>query len=65
VKAGDRVLFGKYSGTEIKIDGEELLIVREGKKTSASSRNNPLRLELLACRAVQMERAEAKLITGN
>jgi chaperonin GroES len=29
VKAGDRVLFGKYSGTEIKIDGEELLIVRE------------------------------------
>jgi chaperonin GroES len=29
VKAGDRVLFGKYSGTEIKIDGEELLILRE------------------------------------
>jgi chaperonin GroES len=29
VKAGDRVLFGKYSGTEIKIDGEELLIMRE------------------------------------
>jgi len=29
VKAGDRILFGKYSGTEIKIDGEELLIVRE------------------------------------
>jgi chaperonin GroES len=29
VKAGDSVLFGKYSGTEIKIDGEELLIMRE------------------------------------
>ena len=29
VKAGDRVLFGKYSGSEIKVDGEELLIMRE------------------------------------
>jgi chaperonin GroES len=29
VKAGDRVLFGKYSGTEVKIDGEENLILRE------------------------------------
>ena len=29
VKAGDRVRFGKYSGTEIKIDGEEHLIMRE------------------------------------
>lgn len=29
VKAGDRVLFGKYSGTEVKIDGEEHLILRE------------------------------------
>jgi len=29
VKAGDRVLFGKYSGTEIKIDNEEFLIMRE------------------------------------
>jgi len=29
VKVGDRILFGKYSGTEIKIDGEEVLIVRE------------------------------------
>ena len=29
VKSGDRILFGKYSGTEIKIDGEELLIMRE------------------------------------
>jgi chaperonin GroES len=30
VKAGDRVLFGKYDGTEVKIDGEDHLIVREG-----------------------------------
>ena len=29
VKKGDRVLFGKYSGTEIKIDGNELLMMRE------------------------------------
>jgi chaperonin GroES len=29
VKVGDRVLFGKYSGTEIKIDGEDFLIMRE------------------------------------
>ena len=29
VKKGDRVLFGKYSGTEVKIDGEERLILRE------------------------------------
>ncbi|MGB5282032.1 MAG: co-chaperone GroES [Arenicellales bacterium] len=29
VKAGDKVLFGKYSGTEVKIDGEELLVMRE------------------------------------
>jgi chaperonin GroES len=29
VKVGDKILFGKYSGTEIKIDGEEVLIVRE------------------------------------
>jgi len=29
VKAGDQVLFGKYSGTEIKVDGEELLVMKE------------------------------------
>ena len=29
VKTGDRVLFGKWSGTEVKIDGEELLIMKE------------------------------------
>ena len=29
VKAGDKILFGKYSGTEIKIDDEEVLILRE------------------------------------
>ena len=29
VKTGDRILFGKYSGTEVKIDGEEHLIMRE------------------------------------
>jgi len=42
VKAGDRVLFGKWSGTEVKVDGEDLLIMKEsdimgiveGKKAS-------------------------------
>src|SRR3954463_3055306 len=44
VKAGDRILFGKWSGTEVKLDGEELLIMKEsdimgiieGQPTSAS-----------------------------
>jgi len=43
VKAGDHILFGKWSGTEVKIDGEELLIMKEsdimgiveGKKSSS------------------------------
>ncbi|MGH9807766.1 MAG: co-chaperone GroES [Terriglobia bacterium] len=42
VKAGDRILFGKWSGTEVKLDGEDLIIMKEsdilgvveGKKTS-------------------------------
>ena len=29
VKVGDRILFGKYSGTEVKIDGEDLVVMRE------------------------------------
>jgi chaperonin GroES len=29
VKVGDQVLFGKYSGTEVKVDGEDLLVMRE------------------------------------
>ena len=29
VKAGDKILFGKYAGTEVKVDGEELLVMRE------------------------------------
>ncbi|WFU23612.1 co-chaperone GroES [Bradyrhizobium sp. CB1717] len=44
VKPGDRVLFGKWSGTEVKIDGKELLIMKESdllgvvEKTSASKK---------------------------
>ena len=34
VKAGDKILFGKYSGTEVKVDGEELLVVREDDITA-------------------------------
>jgi chaperonin GroES len=29
VKVGDKILFGKYSGTEVKVDGEDLLVMRE------------------------------------
>ena len=50
MKEGDRILFGKYSGTEIKLDGEDFIIMREeevlgilahsgaGKKETAGSR---------------------------
>jgi len=38
VKAGDRVLFGKYSGSEIKLDNEELLIMREDEILGIISR---------------------------
>ena len=44
VKAGDKILFGKWSGTEVKLDGEELLIMKESdimgviEKTSAAKR---------------------------
>ncbi len=31
VKAGDKVLYGKYSGTEVKLDGEEFLIIKESE----------------------------------
>ena len=47
VKDGDRILFGKYSGTEIKIDGEEFIIMKEeeilGTLTGAA---NPAKKEL-------------------
>ncbi len=38
VKAGDRILFGKYSGSEIKLDGEEFLIMREDEILGIISR---------------------------
>src|SRR6476660_9140684 len=38
VKEGDRILFGKYSGSEIKLDGEEFLIVREDEILGIISR---------------------------
>jgi chaperonin GroES len=48
VKAGDKVLFGKWSGTEVKIDGEELLIMKEpiefnGEKSNGSQRSKIFR----------------------
>jgi len=38
VKAGDRILFGKWSGTEVRIDGEDLLIMKESDIMGSSSR---------------------------
>jgi len=39
VKAGDRVLFGKWSGTEVKLDGEELIIMKESDIMGVLERN--------------------------
>jgi len=49
LKAGDRILFGKWSGTEIKLDGEDLLIMKESdvmgvvESHAAASRSAPAR----------------------
>src|SRR5271154_2609846 len=54
VKEGDRILFGKYSGTEIKIDGEDFIIMKEeevlGILTGASSSANSSKKELAGAR---------------
>src|SRR5947207_2954840 len=39
VKVGDKILFGKYSGTEVKVEGDELVVMREGLKAVSSGRN--------------------------
>jgi chaperonin GroES len=43
VKPGDRILFGKWSGTEVKIDGEELLIMKESDILGVIERTAELR----------------------
>jgi chaperonin GroES len=43
LKVGDRVLFGKWSGTEVKIDGEELLIMKESTSWACSTTVPPRR----------------------
>ena len=43
VKAGDRVLFGKWSGTEVKLDGEELIIMKESDVMGVIERDTPAR----------------------
>ena len=54
VKEGDRVLFGKYSGTEIKIDGEDFIIMKEeeilGVLTGTSSSANSSKKETAGAR---------------
>ena len=46
LKVGDRVLFGKWSGTEVKLDGEELLIMKESDIMGVLTLTNPCRLTL-------------------
>jgi chaperonin GroES len=43
VKAGDRILFGKWSGTEVKIDGDELLIMKESDIMGILQASSPAR----------------------
>jgi chaperonin GroES len=43
LKAGDRILFGKWSGTEVKIDGEELLIMKESDVMGVLDKKSGLR----------------------
>ena len=43
VKAGDRILFGKWSGTEVRIDGEELLIMKESDVMGVLDNKAPMR----------------------
>ena len=43
VRAGDRVLFGKWSGTEVKLDGEELIIMKESDIMGVIERDAPAR----------------------
>src|SRR6201988_2407300 len=54
IKEGDRILFGKYSGTEIKIDGEDFIIMREeevlGVLTGASSSASSNKKETVGAR---------------
>jgi chaperonin GroES len=43
VRAGDRILFGKWSGTEVKIDGEELLIMKESDVLGVVGEQHPMK----------------------
>ncbi|WBQ19192.1 co-chaperone GroES [Sphingobium yanoikuyae] len=43
VEAGDRILFGKWSGTEVKIDGEDLLIMKESDILGVIDKAKPLK----------------------
>jgi chaperonin GroES len=43
LKAGDRILFGKWSGTEVKIDGEELLIMKESDVLGVAGGQHPVK----------------------
>ena len=44
LKAGDNVLYGKYAGTEVEIDGEKLLIMRQSDVLAVVEKNHPSRL---------------------
>ena len=64
VKEGDRILFGKYSGTEIKIDGEDFIIMREeevlGILTGAApARRNRRVAQVASCRLLSFSKSRA------
>ena len=56
VKIGDRVLFGKYNGTEVKLDGEELLIMKEFRHHGHHRR--PARREAKGCLSRRLRSAD-------
>ena len=60
VKEGDRILFGKYSGTEIKIDGEDFIIMREEEVLGILSGAAKKERQALARRTTAGHRARSK-----
>ena len=64
VKAGDKILFGKYSGSDIRIDGDEYLILREDEILGVSAMNKLL-FAVLALASVGTANAQVKIAVIN
>ena len=48
LKVGDKILFGKYSGTEVKMDGDELVVMRRGRRYGRDRRQVTLQSTVIA-----------------